>query len=81
MADIIDAANDRAERDLDLAIKASRSSGRLANIYARLRPCRVCHNCDEPLVDGNALFCPDVAPGENRPACAVDFDKRHGGRT
>lgn len=75
--DIIDQANDRAERDLALALKACKS--RLRTVYAALRPDRTCHNCGEPLEDGNALFCDFVAEGEDRSACAIDFDKRHGG--
>lgn len=74
MADVIDMANDRAELDLSLAIKrAAKPAGPM------LWPQRVCHNCGEPLEDGNALFCAYVAPGEDRPACAIDFWRRHGG--
>lgn len=77
MADIIDVANESAERDLARALN-HRPRTRLQAIYANLRPELVCHNCGEPLSDGNALFCDYVAPGESRPACAVDFDRRHG---
>lgn len=76
MADIIDQANDRAERDLALALQASKS--RLRTVYARLHPDRTCHNCGEPLEDGCALFCEYAVPGEGRSACAIDFDRRHG---
>lgn len=79
MSDIIDMANERAEMDLALAIN-NRPRTRLQAIYANLYPQRVCHNCGELLADGNALFCDYVEPGEGRPACAIDFDKRHGGR-
>jgi len=75
--DIIDQANDRAARDLDMALHA-RPLTRLQRIYSNLRPDRVCKNCGEALEDGNALFCPYVAPGEDRPACCIDFEKRHG---
>lgn len=73
MSDIIDRANERAEQDLRRAL-----SVKLTNIYANLRPARVCHNCGEPLADGNALFCALVVEGEPRPACAIDFERRHG---
>lgn len=62
MSDIIDAANDRAERDLELAISLARSSMR-----AEPTPCGACYNCEASVPPG-ACFC-DVD-------CRDDYSRR-----
>lgn len=74
MADVIDAANERAAQDLANALSAARRRVTGPTLW----PARVCHNCGEPLDDGNALWCAYVEPGESRPACAIDYSRRMG---
>lgn len=51
MTDIIDAANDRAERDLELALAAARHP-----VRAEPMPCGQCYNCEASVSPGSC-FC------------------------
>lgn len=66
MSDVIDDANDRAERDLALALRAARSPARIEPT-----PCGLCYNCEASVPVG-ACFC-DVD-------CRDDYQKRRAAR-
>lgn len=66
MTDIIDDANDRAERDLALALSAARHPVRVEPM-----PCGACYNCEASVPPG-ACFC-DVD-------CRDDYERRRGAR-
>lgn len=61
MTDIIDAANDRAQSDLDANIKAARAVG------SALPETGFCHNCTDPIEAGK--FCDSD--------CRDDWQKRN----
>jgi hypothetical protein len=66
MSDIIDMANDRADQNLALSLKAARAP------ISTLPATGHCHNCDEEL-DGEALrFCDTD--------CRNDWQKRNPGK-
>jgi hypothetical protein len=65
MADEIDRANDRAQQNLELSIRAAMSS------KSSLPAIGSCYNCDEPVVDGKR-FC-DAA-------CRDDWQRAHPGK-
>lgn len=52
MSDIIDQANDRAQQDLDRAIRAARRAS-----AALPEPCGHCLNCGDPVEEG-LRWCP-----------------------
>lgn len=62
MSDIIDDANDRAARDLALALQAARHPSRIEPL-----PCGLCYNCEASVPQGSC-FC-DVD-------CRDDYQKR-----
>ncbi len=66
MSDIIDDANDRAARDLALALAAARRP-----VRPEPTPCGACYNCDASVPPG-ACFC-DAD-------CRDDYELRRRGR-